>query len=62
MFLVFLGEGAVWDKGSICTSHPAAPGSILCVSEKFSLGKINSRLQRYTDGPAKRLVAKSLIM
>ena len=48
------GGGAHSTIDSVLALHPAAPGSILHVHEKFSkdLGKNNSVLQRNTDGPA----------
>ena len=30
------GDGAAWHRGSVRTSHPAAPGSILGNSKNFS--------------------------
>ena len=45
LLCVGVSVGVGWGVGSICTSHPAAPGSILRVPECFSwgnfLGKIN---------------------
>ena len=39
---------------SVLSLHPAAPGSILRIPESFSenLGRSNSMLQRFIDGPA----------
>ena len=55
------GGGAAQHRGSVPSSHPAVPGSILCIPDNFFERKINSMLQRFIDGTAKRQVDRGLI-
>ena len=56
------GGRAAQHRGIVRSSHPAVPGSILCIPDNFSERKINSIQQRFIDSPAKRQVDRGLIM